>query len=221
MTKGQWFSGDTECESGCGIVPVEYKQRSLINALQWIVGLEWILLADDLSRVAMSTDHPNGAAFVRYPELIALLMSGALRREVFSQLPNDVFSRSTLRDIKRELTLTEIAQITRTTPAALLSLKQKGKLTPGCDADLTIYQPDDDKRRMFALPRWVIKAGEVLVDDTELRAASIGKTIGFAHAPNEPAPAEINEFFAQMMTVTPHQFTIQHDERKELNWHPV
>ena len=42
---------------------------------------------------------------------------------------------------------------------------------------MTIYAPDDDKRRMFALPRWVVKAGAVVVDDGELRAAPSGRTL--------------------------------------------
>ena len=56
-------------------------------------------------------------------------------------------------------------------PARILGLERKGHLGPGADADVTIYAPDDDRRRMFALPRYVIKAGEVVVDDGELRSA--------------------------------------------------
>jgi formylmethanofuran dehydrogenase subunit A len=42
---------------------------------------------------------------------------------------------------------------------------------------VTIYAPDDDRRRMFALPRWVVKAGEVVVDDGTLAAAPVGRTL--------------------------------------------
>jgi formylmethanofuran dehydrogenase subunit A len=68
----KWFSADTEMEAGCGIVPITYKDNSLVHALQWAIGLEWYLLVDDPWRIAMSTDHPNGASFLAYPEIIAL-----------------------------------------------------------------------------------------------------------------------------------------------------
>ena len=32
------------CEAGCGIVPIEYKNTSLIHAWQWAIGLEWYLM---------------------------------------------------------------------------------------------------------------------------------------------------------------------------------
>ena len=77
--------------------------------------------------------------------------------------------RSGLGDLDREYTLSEIAIITRAGPARMLGLANKGHLGAGADADVTIYTPDDDKEPMFALPRYVIKGGEVVVDDGELR----------------------------------------------------
>ena len=47
----------------------------------------------------------------------------------------------------------------------MLGLTRKGHLGPGADGDVTIYAPDDDKERMFSLPRYLIKAGEVVLDD--------------------------------------------------------
>ncbi|MHA1517629.1 MAG: formylmethanofuran dehydrogenase subunit A, partial [Alphaproteobacteria bacterium] len=60
--------------NGTGIVPYHYKPKSFVNALQWAIGLEIFLLAEDPWRVLFSTDHPNGALFVRYPEIYHLLM---------------------------------------------------------------------------------------------------------------------------------------------------
>ena len=62
--KRKWFSCDTELESGCGIVPIRYRNKSLVHSLQWAIGLEWYLLVNDPWRVAMSTDHPNGGSFM-------------------------------------------------------------------------------------------------------------------------------------------------------------
>ena len=75
---------DIELESGCGIVPIEYKCRSRLHSLQWSAGLELLLATRDPWRLALSTDHPNGASFAAYPLLIAQLMSSALRRETLA-----------------------------------------------------------------------------------------------------------------------------------------
>ena len=78
--KGKWYSGDTEMESGCGITPIKYRNKSLVHALQWAIGLEWYLMVKDPWRVIMSTDHPNGGSFLAYPQIIRLLMDRTYRQ---------------------------------------------------------------------------------------------------------------------------------------------
>ena len=78
----KWFSVDTEMESGCGIAPIEYRNKSLVHALQWAIGLEWYLLVQDPWRVVMSTDHPNGGSFLAYPQIIRLLMDRTYRQDM-------------------------------------------------------------------------------------------------------------------------------------------
>src|SRR3989337_1471606 len=151
-------------ETGCGIVPIVYKNKSLVHALQWAIGLEWYLLMQDPWRIAMSTDHPNGSSFLAYPEIIALLMDRTRRQEVIARLPKGVRTRCTLADLDREYTLNEIAIITRAAPARMLGLTQKGHLGPGADADITIYQKDPDYQKMFEIPRYVLRAGVVVVE---------------------------------------------------------
>ena len=112
-----------------------------------------------------------------YPKLIALLMDRGLRADVLKTLPPGVLTRSGLADLTREYSLSEIAVVTRAGPARMLGLANKGHLGPGADADLTIYAPDDDKARMFALPKFVIKAGAVVVEDGELRSTADGRTL--------------------------------------------
>lgn len=98
----KWFSGDTEMEAGCGIVPITYKDKSMVHSLQWAIGLEWYLLMIDPWRVAMSTDHPNGGSFLAYPEIIALLMDRGRRQDVIAGLPEGIREKCTLGDITRE-----------------------------------------------------------------------------------------------------------------------
>ena len=75
----RWYSCDTELESGCGVSPIEYKNKNFINALQWAIGLEWYLMVDDPWQVVMSTDHPNGGSFLAYTHIIRLLMDRSFR----------------------------------------------------------------------------------------------------------------------------------------------
>src|SRR5256885_10407115 len=58
VTGRKWTSRDIECEAGCGIVPVTYRERSVVNALQWAIGLEWYLLMADPWRVR-SEEHTS------------------------------------------------------------------------------------------------------------------------------------------------------------------
>ena len=75
LTGRKWGNLDVENETGCGIVPYAYKEKNLVNAVQWAAGLELLLLIDDPWRIFLTTDHPNGGCFWRYPEIIQLLMN--------------------------------------------------------------------------------------------------------------------------------------------------
>lgn len=177
VTGRKWFNGETECEAGCGIVPITYRDKSLVNALQWAIGLEWYLLVRDPWQVAMSTDHPNGGSFLAYPEIVALLMSRDYRCEQLKRLPPGLVGRCVLPDLDREYTLNEIAIVTRAGPARMLGLTHKGHLGVGADADVTVYTHGPDARAMFELPRLVFKAGELVAEQGEVRATPFGPAL--------------------------------------------
>lgn len=191
----RWFNGDVELESGCGIAPIEYKNKSLVHALQWAIGLEWYLLVDDPWRVVMSTDHPNGGSFLAYPRIIKLLMDRNYRRDLLKTCHPLVRRRSILADLNREYTLREICIITRSGPARILGLTHKGHLSPGADADITIYEPNDDIEKMFELPRYVIKAGQVIVENGEIREPVDGKLYHVQADYDREREAEIAAWF--------------------------
>ncbi|MFP6700779.1 MAG: formylmethanofuran dehydrogenase subunit A [Planctomycetaceae bacterium] len=201
VTGRKWFSGDTEMEAGCGIVPIVYKQKSLVHALQWAIGLEWYLLVDDPWRIAMSTDHPNGGSFLAYPEIISLLMDRELRREVLAGAPRAVADRCTLKELDREYSLYEIAIITRAGPARMLGLSHKGHLGPGADGDVTMYSPDDDIQRMFELPRYVVSRGEVVVDDAQIVQDTRGRTLHVAPDFDLDAVDDIQAWFESTYSI--------------------
>jgi formylmethanofuran dehydrogenase subunit A len=165
----KWVNVDVELETGCGIVPYAYREQAAVAALQWAIGLELFLLARDPWRVVLSTDHPNGGSFMSYPELIRLLMDRAYRDERLKRVNQKLLAGSALLDgLTREYTLSEIAIITRAGPARLLGLPHKGHLGVGADADVTLYAKHADAATMFATPRYVVKAGTVVVREGQL-----------------------------------------------------
>lgn len=208
----RWYSADTEVEAGCGVMPIEYKNKNLIHALQWAIGLEWYLLVDDPWRVVMSTDHPNGGSFLAYPEVIRLLMDRTYRGDVLNSCPQQVREQCGLADMDREYSLSDIAIITRAGPARLLGLKQKGHLGPGADADITLYTPSDNYVQMFQLPRMVFKAGELLVEQGEIRTASVGRTLHTDVAHDEDRLAKLPEWFNGRYSIEFENFAISDEE---------
>lgn len=207
--KGKWYSSDTEMEAGCGVTPIKYRNKSLVHALQWAIGLEWYLMVDDPWKVVMSTDHPNGGSFLAYPQIIRLLMDKTYRRDVLKGCPPQVAERSTLADLDREFTLGEIATITRAGPAQILGLKNKGHLGAGADADITIYTPDENKETMFALPRMVIKSGQVIVEQGDIREPLVGKTLHVAPEYDRDVERDIKHWFESCYSIRWNNYPVE------------
>ena len=147
LTGRKWGNLDVENETGCGIVPYVYSDRHLVNAVQWAVGLELLLLIDDPWRVYLTTDHPNGGGFWRYPEILRLLMDVEFRKEQIAKLHPEAQKRIMLADLDRQYTFSDVAIITSAGPARALGLTQKGHLGVGADADITIYPEKAEQRR--------------------------------------------------------------------------
>lgn len=172
-----WMAHDLYLEGGCGVLPVTYREKSLVHAWQWAIGLEWFLSVEDPWRLALSTDHPNGAHFTAYPHLMRLLGDEPFRREAMARIHPRVRRHSPLAGIRREYTLQELCIVTRAAPARIAGLPAKGQLGPGADADITVYRPDRDLARMFAVPAKVFKAGRLVAEDGELRSRPLGSLL--------------------------------------------
>jgi formylmethanofuran dehydrogenase subunit A len=211
LYKSKWYSSDTEMEAGCGITPIEYKNKSLIHSLQWAIGLEWYLLVEDPWRVVMSTDHPNGGSFLAYPHIIRLLMDRTWRADMLKTVHPLVRERSTLADLDREYSLYEICIITRSGPARILGLKHKGHLGPGADADITIYTPDANPEKMFELPRYVIKSGQLIVEQGDIRDPTNGKTLHVAPDYDRGVEADIARWFESYYSIRFRNYPVSDD----------
>lgn len=200
-SKGKWVNADTECESGCGIVPFNYQEHIYMHTLQWAIGLEIFLMAKDPWRVILSTDHPNGGSFMNYPKLIKLLMDKAFRHEEMKRVNQKALENCSLRDLDREFTLNEIAIITRAGPARALGLKNKGHLGVGADADITIYDEMDDKEMMFNAPRYVIKSGNTIIGNHEFRNDFIGKLLHITPEYDKKIEEVVQPFFESYYSI--------------------
>ncbi len=211
LTGRKWGNLDVENETGCGVVPYVYREKNLVNAVQWAVGLELLLLIDDPWRVFLTTDHPNGAAFWRYPEIIQLLMDAEFRREQVKKLPEKARAQTVLADLNRQYTLSEIAVITSAGPARALGLPQKGHLGVGADADVAIYNDSKDVAEMFAHPRYVIKGGEVVVEEGELRQAVEGRGYVVHPAYDESVEGYLRPLFQQYYTMSFDNYPVEPD----------
>jgi formylmethanofuran dehydrogenase subunit A len=221
LTGRKWVNVDVEAETGCGIVPFEYRDRNRVHATQWAAGLELFLLSADPWRVVLSTDHPNGASFRSYPRLLRLLADRAFRDEQIARLPQGALEGSALADgLEREYTLSEIAIVTRAAPARLAGLVRKGHLGPGADADVAVYSRDDDLERMFASPRYVLKAGTVVLEDGELRRSAAGRTLRAAPAVDEGAGERLRGDFESRYSIRMESYPVEPEllrgERPEL-----
>ena len=172
----KWLICDGD-SNGAGIVPYDYRMTDFFNAVQWAVGLELFLLISDPWRVFFTTDHPNGAPFTAYPDILALLMDRNLRAEWMSRLPKDALEVTTLSSIAREYSLVDLAIMTRAAPAKLLGLTDRGHLGAGARADVAVYTPNGDKAKMFRKAALVFKNGKLVIRDGVALDPLFGRTL--------------------------------------------
>ena len=155
-----------------------------VNAIQWAVGLELMLLTKHPWQIFMTTDHPNGGPFTSYPQIIRWLMDKKSRDDVLlNQCSAKANTRSQLGDITRELTLNEICIMTRAGTAKCLGMTDRGHLGAGAIGDVAIYKLDPKKydgnaiEKAFTLAAYTIKDGQIVVKDGEITAAPMGTTL--------------------------------------------
>lgn len=146
--QSQWWEQD----GAFGVLPLKYEADKIAGATQFLTGLELMLLVEDASRIFLTTDHPNGGPFTDYPFLIQLLMDKSFRDEEIQKLNPKAVSKSAVPSIAREYSMYEIAQLTRSGPAAVLGMRTRGHLGVGAEGGVAVYREQADKREMFREP---------------------------------------------------------------------
>jgi len=185
----KWSNHDVELETTSGIIPVYYSRTSVVNCVMWAIGLELALLVKNPWQCLLATDNPNGGPFIKYPEIIALLMSRRYREEELKTLAPGTHSRITLPSLDRELDWHDIAVMTRAGQARALGIRSigKGHLAPGAEADIAIYPIRVDKTdpsrqyreviQAFQKTAWTVKRGRPVARDGEILVPGVNKTI--------------------------------------------
>ncbi|HSB58235.1 MAG TPA: formylmethanofuran dehydrogenase subunit A [Methyloceanibacter sp.] len=203
---------DIECDAGCGVVPIRYRDKSFVNAMQWVVGLETFLLVEDPWRMFLTTDHPNGAPFYTYPHLIRLLMDKGFRDDMLQKINPDAAAMSILPTITRQYSLDEIAIITRAGPARSLGLQDRGHLGVGACADITVYRDNADREAMFKTPELVFKNGELVVKNGKVVKVAQGATHVARPAYDRSIEGLLKDYFDRYLTVRMENYKLADDE---------
>ena len=180
----KWINGQVEGESGSGIVPYFFNPKVAVNAIQWAIGLELMLLTKNSWQVFSTTDHPNGGPFTSYPQMFTWFMDKKSRDDVLlNKCSKKAAEKTQLKDIDRELTLNELCIVTRAGTAKSLGMTDRGHLGIGAIGDIAIYKLDPNKmdghsiEKAFSLAAYTIKDGQIVVKDGEITATPMGTTI--------------------------------------------
>jgi formylmethanofuran dehydrogenase subunit A len=220
----KWNVWHAENEGSGGIVPYHYKSAGFVNGLQWAIGLEIFLLCDDPWRLFFTTDHPNGAPFTRYPDLLRLLMDYDYRIECLSHLHPDIAEMTLLADIKREYSLYEIAVMTRAAPSKLLGQQDRGHLKPGARADVAVYREQDDKAAMFRRAEKVFKNGQLVLDEGAILSSAAGKTLALNVGYDRKIEPHIQSYFDRFYSLRLSNYGVSDDTgelERRLQMHKV
>jgi len=220
----KWANCDVELETGSGIVPFVYDKDVAVIGIQWAVGLEIGLYAKDLMRTFLTTDHPNGGPFSRYPRIIKWLMSKKARDATLDSMKrkDKVIAATDLASMDRELNLYDIAMMTRAGPAKALGMSSMyGSLAPGADGNVSIYNLDAKKipsdpeliEEAFSKTAYTIKEGVVVVQNGEIVAEPKGHTIWtkVTMPENLQVMRDIKEKFTKSYTVNLENYAVFDD----------
>jgi formylmethanofuran dehydrogenase subunit A len=218
----KWCNVDVEMETAAGVVPYVYDPNIRVCDIQWAIGLELALYAKDMDRIFITTDHPNAGPFTRYPRVIKWLMSKKAREAVLTSFKHKdkVIDATTLHSIDRELTLFEIAQMTRSGPAKCLGLGNLyGGLAPGMIADVGVFDlnyknmPGDAEKIESAFQRAAcfIKSGDIVVKDGEVVGHGHKKTVWVnVNMPENPqVKRDITQSFTTDYTVQLENYSVK------------
>ncbi len=102
----------------------------------------------------------------------------------------------------------------------MLGLSKKGNLGIGADADVAIYNESKDIVQMFSYPRYVIKAGEVVIEEGEIRRTVEGKGLIVRPTYDEKIEDYIRPKFQQYYTMSFDNYPVELERVEHPDIHP-
>ncbi|MBI3582055.1 MAG: hypothetical protein HY098_08305 [Nitrospinae bacterium] len=129
-------------------VPYVFREANETDSLLWINGMELLLATQHLKSASLSIDFPSGGALEGIPRIIALLMDREKRGAFLDGLNADAVEASSLKGMRREFSLYEVATVTRWAPGLVAGT--------GAD-DAVVYKEGADMEKMFANPLYVVR----------------------------------------------------------------
>jgi formylmethanofuran dehydrogenase subunit A len=132
------------------------------------------------------------------------------RKEQIKKLHPEAQKRIVLADLDRQYTLSEIAIITSAGPARALGLPQKGHLGVGADADVAIYpEKPNGEGLLFSYPRYVLKGGQIVVEEGDIRAVSEGREFIVHPACDDQIEGYLNPVFQKVYTMSFENYPVE------------
>jgi formylmethanofuran dehydrogenase subunit A len=170
-------------------------------------------------RCFITTDHPNAGPFTRYPRVIKWLMSSKARETQINAFKHKdkVLSQTSIGTLDKELSLYELAQMTRAGPAKSLGLSAVcGGLKPGMDADVAVYNFNPDKpvadpediEKAFSRCAAVFKSGVQVVSNGDIISNGHKRTlwVDVKVKDNPQVARDIKEKFIKYYSMTQNNY---------------
>jgi len=153
-------------------------------------------------------------------------MDRSFRNDMLATLHPEAQKMTTLASIEREYSLQEIAIMTRAGAARLIGLQDRGGLSAGNWADITVYTDNADRQKMFEKPDYVFKDGELVVVDGKVVHTTWGTTHVVKPDFDASVEKDLQRYFDRFLTMKLGNFTISDDEitedgRGSLTVHPL
>ncbi|MBS4052711.1 MAG: formylmethanofuran dehydrogenase subunit A, partial [Methylomonas sp.] len=110
--------------------------------------------------------------------------------------------------------------------ARIIGLKDRGALSAGNWADITVYTENADRQAMFTKPDFVFKDGELVVQDGQVVKVTWGTTHIVKPEYDLSIENELKPYFDKYLTMKLGNFKISDDEisedgRGSLTAHPL
>jgi formylmethanofuran dehydrogenase subunit A len=77
---------------------------------------------------------------------------------------------------------------------------------------VTVYVPDADRSKMFATPRFVVKDGDLVVEEGQLRRAPAGQRLHVRPAYDPAVERQLKAYFDRHATVSFENYPVRLDQ---------